>query len=54
MCEMGSNTTNGDTLTKREKNIIRDLPKGHATYISDIIIEIKGEKRQAGPIEIRK
>lgn len=53
-CAMWAYTINGDTLTEREKNIIRDLPKGHATYISDIIIEIKGEKRQAGPIETRK
>ena len=44
MCEMGSNTTNGDTLTERQKNIIRNLPKGHSTYISDIIIETKGRK----------
>ena len=54
MCEMGSNTTNGDTLTKREKNIIRNLPKGHSTYISDIIIEKEGIRRQIFPIEISK
>lgn len=54
MCEMGSNTTNGDTLTKREKNIIRNLHKGHSTYISDIIIETKGRKGCIAPIEIRK
>lgn len=54
MCEMGSNTTNGDTLTERQKNIIRNLPKGHSTYISDIIIETKGRKSYIAPIEIRK
>ena len=53
-CEMVSNTTNGDTLTERQKNIIRNLPKGHSTYISDIIIETKGRKSYIAPIEIRK
>lgn len=53
-CEMVSNTTNGDTLTERQKNIIRNLPKGHSTYISDIIIETKGRKSYISPIEIRK
>lgn len=53
-CEMVSNTTNGDTLTERQKNIIRNLPKGHYTYISDIIIETKGRKSYISPIEIRK
>ena len=54
MCEMVSNTTNGDTLTERQKNIIQNLPKGHFTYISDIIIETKGRKSYIAPIEIRK
>ena len=54
MCEMGSNTTNEDTLTERQKNIIRNLPKGGFTFISDIIIEIKGKKYHTAPIEIRK
>lgn len=49
-----SNTTNGDTLTERQKNIIRNLPKGHFTYISDIIIETKGSKSYISPIEIHK
>ena len=49
-----SNTTNGDTLTERQKNIIRNLPKGHSTYISDIIIEKEGIRCQISPIEIRK
>ena len=48
--EMREYTINGDTL---EKNIIRALTKGHV-YISDIIIEIKGEKRHTSSIEIRK
>ena len=54
MCEMGANTTNEDTLTERQKNIIRNLPKGGFTFISDIIIEIKGKKYHTAPIEIRK
>ena len=54
MCEMGSNTTNGDTLTKREKNIIRNLHKGGMIFLDDIIIEKEGIRRQIFPIEIRK
>ena len=54
MCEMGANTTNEDTLTERQKNIILNLPKGGFTFISDIIIEIKGKKYHTAPIEIRK
>lgn len=53
MCEMMM-PSDGDTLTEKEKSLIRELPKGKFIYISDIIIEIKGEKRQAGPIEIYK
>lgn len=51
MCGMGSNTTNGDTL---DKDIIRNLPKGHTMFISDIIIEKEGIRRMMSPIEIRK
>lgn len=54
MCEMGSNTTNGDTLTKREKNIIRNLHKGGMIFLDDIIIEKEGIRRQISPIEISK
>ena len=54
MCGWSTNTTNGDTLTERQKNIIRNLPKGHSTYISDIIIETKGSKSYISPIEIHK
>lgn len=49
-----SNPTNGDTLTKEDKDIIRKLPKGGMILISDIIIEKEGIRRLMSPIEIRK
>ena len=54
MCEMWSYTTNGDILTKEDKDIIRKLPKGGMILISDIIIEKEGIRRLMSPIDIRK
>ncbi len=46
--------SDGDTLTEKEKSVIRELPKGKFIYISDIIAEQNGKKYNKSPIEIRK
>lgn len=53
MCEMMM-PSDGDTLTEKEKSVIRELPKGNFIYISDIIAEQNGRKYNKSPIEIRK
>ncbi|MEE1062550.1 MAG: hypothetical protein UH071_02700 [Paludibacteraceae bacterium] len=53
MCEMMM-PSDGDTLTEKEKSVIRELPKGKFIYISDIIAEQNGRKYNKSPIEIRK